>query len=170
MVEDQPAERPRRGRGRGNLVSNLFALAALVFALLAVVLYLRGSQGGVAPVPTAAPGHNQIVNVTQALKAQGLDVQQPPGRFIPIGELDVPGQGVEINGNPGFIFLFDDAEVARRAAESVDPNQVVPEQLSGTPAPAGARRMAQASNVMLLLIGGDDETWQRTRAALGTLP
>lgn len=153
------------------MVSNLFALAAIVFAVIAVVLYLRGSQGGgIAPVPTAVAGGNQIVNVTGSLKAQGLDVQQPPGRFIPVGAFDVPGQGIEINGQPGFIFLFPDAAAAQQAAETADPASIVPDQLGGTPIPPGERRLVQHSNVILLLADGDEETWQKVVAAVDGLP
>jgi hypothetical protein len=158
------------GRIGRNLASNVFALAAIVFAILAVVLYLRPSGSGIAPIPTAAPGNNQIVNVTEALKAQGLAVEQPPGLFIPVGELDVPGQGLEINGQPGFVFLYPDAVAAQAAAEGADPNSVVPEQLAGTPAPSGERRIAQGSNVMVLLVGGDQETWQKVQNAVVSLP
>src|SRR5215203_3870791 len=104
------------GRRRSNLASNLFALAAVVFGVLALILYLRNPGGGIAPVPTAAPGGNQIVNVTDALRAQGLDVQQPRGLFVPRGALDVPGQGVEIDGSPAYVFLYPDAETAQADA------------------------------------------------------
>jgi hypothetical protein len=170
FVTEIPSEQTA-GRRKGNRASNLFALAAIVFAVIAVVLYLRDSQGGgIAPVPTAVAGGNQIVNVTGALKAQGLDVQQPPGRFIPVGAFDVPGQGIEINGQPGFIFLFPDAAAAQQATETADPAGIVPDQLGGTPIPPGERRLVQHSNVILLLADGDEETWQKVVAAIDGLP
>jgi hypothetical protein len=157
--------RPRRN----NLASNLFALAAVVFGVLALIFYLRNPGGGIAPVPTAAPGGNQIVNVTDALRAQGLDVQQPRGLFVPRGELDVPGQGIQIDGAPAFIFLYPDEAAAQAAAASADPNDVVPPRLMGTPTPAGERRMTQGSNVILLVIGGSEETWQKVETAVASL-
>jgi hypothetical protein len=150
------------------LASNLFAVAAVVFAIIAIVLYLRPGGSGVAPIPTAAPGGNQIINVVEALKAQGLDVQQPKGLFIPANKLDVPGQGLQINGKPAFVFLFKDAAAAQAAA-NVDPDTLVPEKLAGTPAPSGERRLAQGSNVVLLLVGGDDATWQKVERAVAGL-
>ena len=158
------------GRRRSNSMSNLFALAAVVFGVLALVLYFRNPGGGIAPVPVAAPGGNELVNVTDALRNQGLDVQQPPGLFIPRGELDVPGQGIEIDGMPGFIFLYQDAETARADAGGVDADDVVPDRLAGTPTPSGERRMTQGSNVIVLLIGGSAETWQKVEAAVASLP
>ena len=154
---------------RSNLASNLFALAAVVFGVLALILYLRNPGGGIAPVPTAAPGGNQIVNVTDALRAQDLDVQQPRGLFVPRGVLDVPGQGIEIDGAPAFIFLYPDEEAARAAAEGVDPNDVVPERLGGTPTPVGERRMTQGSNVIVVAIGGSTEMWQKVETAVASL-
>ena len=167
MASDVEVQRtpPRRS----NLVSNLFAVAAVAFGILALVMYLRNS-GGTAPVPIATPGGNEQVNVTDALRAQGLDVQQPPRLFIPRGPLDEPGQGVEIDGSPAFIFLYPDAAAARADAAGADPNAVVPERLAGTPTPDGERRMAQGSNVIVLLVGGSDETWQKVEAAVASLP
>ena len=158
------------GRRRGNTASNLFALAAVVFGVLALVLYFRNPGGGIAPVPVAPPGGNELVNVTDALRSQGLDVQQPPGLFIPRGALDVPGQGVEIDGMPAFIFLYPDAEAARADAAGVNADDVVPERLVATPTPGGEARMAQGSNVIVLLVGGSLETWQKVEAAVATLP
>lgn len=164
--ETQTPTQPQKRRG--NTLSNVFAIVAVVFAILAVVLYLRPGRG-VAPVPVAAPGGNQIVNVTNALKAQGLEVAQPPGHFIPAGEVSVPGQGVEINGAPGYIFLFKDAETARREVDGVSPSSLAPAELRGTPLPEGERRAVMGSNVVVVLVGGDDETWNKVQAAVATL-
>ena len=158
------------GRRRSNTASNLFALAAVVFGVLALILYFRNPGGGIAPVPVAAPGGNQLVNVTDALRSQGLDVQQPPGLFIPRGALDVPGQGIEIEGSPAYIFLYPDAETARADAAGVDAGDVVPERLKGTPTPDGEGHLTQGSNVIVLLVGGSPETWQKVEAAVASLP
>lgn len=155
---------------KSTLLSNLLAVAAVVFAIIALFLYLRPGGSGIAPAPTAAAGSNQIVNVTQALTTQGLDVKQPPGSFIPVGALDAPGQGVTVNGVPGFIFLFSDAQSAQSDFDGLDANAVVLDQIRGTPTPTGERRAVQGSNVVLLLIGGDDETWQKVEAAVASLP
>ena len=164
-------DRVRKSRARSNLLSTIFAVAAVLFAVLAVVLYVRDSnRGGVAPVPTAAPGGNQIVNVTDALRAQGLSIEQPPRLFVPAGALSVPGQGVLIDGSPGFIFLFPDAAAAQSAAQSTVPDRIVPERLAGTPAPSGERRLAQGSNVIVVLVGGSEETWQKVQDAMSRLP
>jgi len=158
------------GRRRSNTASNLFALAAIVFGVLALVLYFRNPGGGIAPVPVAPPGGNELVNVTDALRSQGLDVEQPRGLFIPRGALDVPGQGVEIDGMPAYIFLYPDAETARADAAGVDAVDVVPTRPAGTPTPDGEARMTQGSNVIVLLAGGSLETWQKVEAAVASLP
>ena len=164
----EPTGRPDRAR-RTNTASNLLALAAVVFGVLALVLYLRNPGGGIAPVPTAAPGGNQIVNVTEALRAQDLDVQQPPGLFVPRGALDVPGQGVEIDGAPAFIFLYPDEATAQADAAGVNASDVVPERLAGSPTPDGERRMTQGSNVIVLVVGGSEEMWQKVETAVASL-
>ena len=158
------------GRRRSNTVSNLFALAAVLFGVLALVLYFRNPGGGIAPIPVATPGGNQLVNVTDALRSQGLDVQQPPHLFIPRGELDVPGQGIDIEGMPAFIFLYQDAETARADAAGVNADDVVPDRLAGTPTPKNERHLTQGSNVIVVLVGGSPETWQKVEAAVAALP
>jgi len=164
-------DRVTKSRARGNLLSTTFAVAAVLFAVLAIVLYVRDSnRGGVAPVPTAAPGSNQIVNVTDALRAQGLSVEQPPRLFVPAGALSVPGQGVLIDGSPAFIFLFPDASAAQSAAQSTDPDHIIPARLAGTPAPSGERRLTQGSNAIVVLIDGSEETWKKTQDAVSHLP
>jgi hypothetical protein len=157
------------GGRRSNTASNIFALAAVVFGVLALILYLRNPGGGIAPVPTAAPGGNQIVNVTDALRAQDLDIQQPPGLFVPRGALDVPGQGIEIDGAPSFIFLYPDEAAAQTAAMGVDADDIVPERLAGTPTPEGERRLIQGSNVIVVVVGGSAETWQKVETAVASL-
>ncbi len=168
-MTDKQSEQASRRR-RGTIVSNLFAVAAVAFGILAIFLYLRNPGGGVAPVPTAAPGGNQLVNVTDALRAQDLDIDQPPRLFIPVGTLTSPGQGVLIDGSPGFIFLYPDTEAARLDAQNADPETIVPERLAGTPTSEGERRMTQGSNVIVLLVGGSAETWQKVEAAVASLP
>jgi hypothetical protein len=164
-------DRVSKSKARSNLLSTLFAVAAILFAVLAVVLYVRDSnRGGVAPVPTAAPGGNQVVNVTDALRAQGLSVEQPPRLFVPAGALSVPGQGVLIDGSPAFIFLFPDAAAAQSAAQSSDPDHIIPERLASTPSPSGERRLTQGSNVIVVLIDGSEDTWQKTQIAVSHLP
>ncbi len=169
-VSDDDATKTPVGRGR-NTVSNILALAAVVFAIVAVVLYVRGNGpgSGIAPIPTAAPGGNQIVNVTEALKAQGLSVEQPPGLFVPRGALSVPGQGVKIDGNLGFVFLYESADAAQRDVADVDPEEVVPDRVGGQPVPHEVRRLVRGSNVVVLMIGGNDATWQKVEAAVAGL-
>jgi hypothetical protein len=164
-------ETPPRKKPQSNLLSTIFAVAAVLFAILAVVLYVRdSSRVGIAPVPTAAPGGNQIVNVTDALRAQGLTVEQPPRLFVPAGALRTPGQGVLINGSPAFIFLFPDKAAAQSAAQSTDPDHIIPARLAGTPAPSGERRLVQGSNVIVVLIDGTDDTWQKVQSVVSQLP
>ena len=70
---------------------------------------------------------------------------------------------------PAFIFLYPDAETARADAAGVDADDVVPIGWRGLP-PDGERRMTQGNNVIVLLVGGSPETWQKVEAAVATLP
>ena len=155
-------------RKPGNTLSNVFAVVAVIFAILAVVLYLRPGRG-IAPVPTAVPGGNQLINVVRALEAEGLQVAQPQGLFVPAGDAGVPGQGLEIAGAPAFVFLFPDDTQAQGAVLTLDPAAVIPDQIRGTPMPEGERRITQGSNVVLVMAGGDDTTWQKVETAVSGL-
>ena len=158
---------PERRKSR-NTLSNIFAAVAVIFAILAVVLYLRPGQG-IAPVPTAVPGGNQLINVVRALESQGLQVSQPQGMFVPAGEGGVPGQGLEVAGYPAFVFLYPDESQAQGAVLTLDPAAVVPNEVRGTPMPEGERRITQGSNVVLIMAGGDEATWQKVEAAVAGL-
>lgn len=158
---------PERRKPR-NTLSNILAVVAVIFAILAVILYLRPGRG-IAPVPTAVPGGNQLINVVRALEGQGLEVTQPQGMFVPAGDAGVPGQGLEIAGNPAFVFLFPDQSQAQGAVRTLDPAAVVPGALRGTPMPEGERRITQGSNVVLVMAGGDDATWQKVERAVAGL-
>lgn len=158
---------PERRKSK-NTLSNILAVVAVLFAILAVVLYLRPGRG-VAPVPTAAPGENQLINVVRALEGQGLEVTQPQGMFVPAGDSGVPGQGLEISGIPSFVFLYPEQSQAQGAVLTLDPAAVVPDALRGTPMPGGERRITQGSNVVLIMVGGDDGTWQKVETAIADL-
>jgi hypothetical protein len=151
-----------------NTLSNIFAMVAVILAILAVVLYLRPGRG-IAPVPTAAPGGNQLINVVRALESQGLEVSQPQGMFVPAGEGGVPGQGLEIAGAPAFVFLYPDETQAQGAVLTLDPAAVAPDAVRGTPLPEGERRITQGSNVVLIMAGGDAATWQKVETAVAGL-
>lgn len=169
-MERQDAEQPA-ARGRRNLVSNLLAVAAVIFAIIAIVLYAQGSRtGGIAPIPTPAAGALQIVNVTEALKAQGVDVKQPPGLFIPATKLGTPGQGIEIDGVPAFVFLFTSEVDARQALEDIDPESLVPARLEGTRVPSGQRHLVRGRDVAILVVGGDETLWHKVDDAVASLP
>lgn len=155
-------------RKPNNTLSNILAVVAVMFAILAVILYLRPG-GGIAPVPTPEPGGNQLINVVRVLEAEGLQVTQPQGMFVPAGESGVPGQGLEIAGNPAFVFLFPDISQAQGAVLTLDPAAVVPNEIRGTPMPEGERRITQGSNVVLIMAGGDDTTWQKVETAVAGL-
>jgi hypothetical protein len=158
---------PERRKSR-NTLSNILAVVAVLFAILAVVLYLRPGRG-IAPVPTAVPGGNQLINVVRALEGQGLEVTQPQGMFVPAGDAGVPGQGLQIAGVPAFVFLFPDQSQAQDAVLTLDPGAVVPDSLRGTPMPVGERRITQGSNVVLIMAGGDDANWQKVETAIAGL-
>ena len=163
MTDAAPEQRKPK-----NTLSNILAVAAVLLAILAVVLYLRPGRG-IAPIPTAAPGDNQLINVVRALEAQGLQVTQTQGMFVPAGDAGVPGQGLEVGGNPAFVFLFPDETQAQSAVLTLDPAAVVPGEKRGTPLPEGERRMTQGSNVILVMVGGDDAAWQKVEIAIAGL-
>ena len=160
MTDAAPEQRKPK-----NTLSNILAVVAVLLAILAVVLYLRPGRG-IAPIPTASPGENQLINVVRALEGQGLQVTQTQGMFVPAGDAGVPGQGLAVDGNPAFVFLYPDQAQAQGTVLTLDPAAVIPDTLRGTPLPTGERRMAQGSNVVLIMVGGDDVTWQKVETAI----
>jgi len=163
--------RPSKGRG-SSLLTLLFGALAVVLAAAAIVLWLRDRDGAgrdEPPVPTAAAGENEFIHVVQALEAEGLETVIVQGG-LPAGELGAPGQRLDVNGVPLYVFLYPDAAAAATPAARLDPATALPAaNARGTPVATEPPHLAHGSNVIVALVGGDDELRARVDAAIARL-
>lgn len=160
-----------RGSRRGLPPSSiaLFALAAVLAGV--AVLLATGTIGRTTPPPPPPrPGQAQLIDVVNVLRAQGLATEIDPKLFAPRGAFSVPGQGLRIDGQPLYVFIFPDAATAEREFAEADPRTALA-QAGATPAAGSAPLLVQNSNV-IAAYGGDDEAavGDKVRAAIEELP
>jgi hypothetical protein len=175
VTEAQALDAAKRRRNR-NLGSTLiFAALAVVLVAIAVV-YTRDDDDPEATAPPPNnPGRNELINVQQALAAQDLDVGigqgtvsardagiTPPGQILTIGDATV------------YVFIFESVEQREATSANLDPATIVITSPSGQPrAGPGTEqptiRVAQHSNVIAVLAGGDEDLATRFDAAIASL-
>ena len=151
----------------------LLAAMALVLVALGVVYLRERTEEEPTPVrPTSSAGSAEYVDVQEALAAQGLEVT-PGRRAIPVGVLSVPGQAFVVEGVPLYAFIYPEVAPREREGASVDADQVLAAATTnGTPevgAPMDAH-VAQHSNVLVVLAGGDAELAAAVERAVESIP
>lgn len=171
---DVPSHKP--DRRWANRLSTVLFIASLLFGAAAVYLYVTEDDTGAPAPPTAEAGRNEYVTVMNALEAQDLSVDD--GRFQgKADQLTPPGQVINVNDVQLFVFIYpgepEDAIAAREAdAEDLDPETVqITARQADRPLNEGQEtRVFQASNIIVILVGGDEETVSEVEAAIESLP
>jgi hypothetical protein len=165
----------RRNRNR-NLGSTLiFAALAVVLVAIAIV-YTRNDDDPppTAPIPTAV-GHNELINVQQALAAQDLDVEIGQGTASAReAGINQPGQILTIGDATVYVFIFEDVAQREATSAAIDPATLVLKSPSGRPLAGPGTdqpdiRLAQQSNVIAVLAGGDEALATQFDAAIASL-
>ncbi len=152
------------------LATALFALAAVLFILVAA-LYLRDrfQEEPTPPPPPSEPGHAQLVNVVQALRAQGLKAEYAR-QGVRIPELTAAGQGLVVEGAPLYVFLFEDPATREAEVAGLDLKNLTLLSTLGTPVATGPLHTVQGSNVFAVLAGGSDDVIAKVDQAITGLP
>jgi hypothetical protein len=126
--------------------------------------------------PPPTPGQIEAIDVVRALQAQGMTVQQVQ-QGVPRGAFSAPGQGLTVDGEPVYLFIFPDPATAQREVAAADPFAVLPASAMPTPgraevpSPDAAPPMiVQGSNVAVAMPGGSDDQRAKVRAAIEGLP
>lgn len=168
---------PRRGFPPSSIV---FFAVSIVLGVLAVLLATGTIGTSTPPPPPPIPGRLTQIDVVNALRTQGLVAEVDPRLFVPRGALSQPGQGVRIDGEPLYVFFFDDPEQARAEFVAADPATVLPPPRgTGSPAAQGAEAVGitggepfivQGSNVVVAVPGGDEAIRAKVRTAIEGLP
>lgn len=171
---------PNRPSGRRwpHLLSTILFIAAIGFAVAAVYLYIEGENTPSAPErPTTQPGRNEFASVVDELNDAGLTAN--PGRYTATAnQLDQPGQTIEVNDHNLFVFIYPDADgdraIADREADASDLDAdtvVLTSRSAERPLNEGEEvHIFQGSNVIAVLVGGDDELVQTVGDVIASLP
>ena len=174
-----PPEKATARRGMPPSSIFFFALSILL-GILAILLATGRIGTSSPPPPPPTPGDMEEIHVIEALRAQGLAAESEPGLFVPSGAFGEPGQGVRVEGEPLYVFYFDDPEQARAAFAAADPAAVLPPPRGADAAevvgadPVGVSGgdpfLVQGSNVIVAMAGGDEATRSKVRIAIEGLP
>jgi hypothetical protein len=169
----------RPSRAWANRLSTVLFVAAILFAAVAVYLYVAEDSSPEGPVaPTAEAGRNEFATVINALKDAGLN-DVDPGRYsAEANQLDQPGQTIEIGENNLFVFIYPDSDPdAAVAAREADAADLDPATLELTARSAERplnedmeSHIFQSSNVIVILVGGDEDLVNSVQDAIESLP
>lgn len=163
------AKRPRSSTA--NLLSLvLFGVAAVLFIAVAV-LYVRDrrDEDKTPPPPTVEPGHAQFINVVEALEAQDIKVEISREAGPQFENLTPPGQGLTADGNPLYVFIYEDSTIRDDETSSLEPTDLAGVNRQGTPV-AGTPHGVGKSNVYVILFGGDADLAKKVDTAIQGLP
>lgn len=177
---DSVNQPPRSARRGAQILSSVLFVAALGFAAVGIYLYFfTGEETPREPtIPTTTPGRNGLADVIRAFDSAGLDADY--GRSpatADTSQIGTPGQHVIVNDRSVFIFTFpganaDAARAAREeAAVAVDPTTMTLATRGGQRIGEGETlRAFQGSNVIGVLVGGDDALAAQVQAVIESLP
>jgi hypothetical protein len=147
----------------------IFAVAAV--AVLAYGIWQSQNEGNSDtpnPPPAATPGAYRFIDVVNALKSSGLEVEIIRSSFRS-PQLTVPGQGVKVDGTPIYLFIYPgQSAVEAREAESknIDPATLSVNTVSGTPVVESEPQVIYNSNVIAILPSASQEITDKVNDAI----
>lgn len=169
-----PAKRKSRG---SHILSTLLFLTAIGFAAVAGYLYWEEQQQDQNdPTPPAAePGRWELAQVRSAFDQAGFETEV--GRTN--GHTDqmegVPGQALTLDGTEIYIFIFspsidshDPVAMAEAAYSGIDESTLfLQRQSSGAIISEGEPlSVFHGSNIVAIMVGGDDDDIERARSTI----
>lgn len=173
----QQTPRPRRSRA-AQILSTILFIAAIGFAAAAAYLwYTEDDDDGPGPPPTATAGSVELSNVLAVVEED--EPEWDYGRLTARSDqLSPPCQPLQLGDTNLCVFIFpgetpEDRIAAREAAaSSVDLDSMTISTPSGRVVNNDGQQlhMAQASNVITILVGGDQELAAQIEDALAKLP
>ncbi|HEU0164056.1 MAG TPA: hypothetical protein VFQ54_03370 [Thermomicrobiales bacterium] len=179
-VAQRTAAPSQRRKQRGpHILSTLLFIAAIGFAVAAGYLYLQDRDHTENRVPpTALPGRNDLGAVLQQFKDAGLSAGY--GRITGHAEgIDEPGQSLTVDGQTVLVFIYNDADKASSVKDRKAAAATLPDDLDGvaitSPSGTDLRKgqpiyMAQGSNIITIMIGGDADLASKVQTVVEALP
>lgn len=174
------ASSPRRTRST-QLLSAILFIAAIGFAVAAAWVWYTddSSSGPSGPPPAESVDDIELATVLAVLKERddGWAYSRNPSNAR-TDLFEAPGQVLRLDDHLLVVFIFTGAgaeeKIANReaASERIDPETMTLTTGSGTPINASGEplRMAEHSNVIAILVGGDQALFDHVADALAELP
>jgi hypothetical protein len=150
----------------------IFAVAAV--AVLGYGIWQSQNEGNSDdgnPPPAATPGAYRLIDVVTALEIEGFEVKIIRSSFRS-PQLSVPGQGLEVDGKPIFVFVYPgkDAVAAREAdSKTIDPATLTVNTVSGTPVAAREPHVVFNSNVIAIVPSSSQDVNDKVDSAIQSL-
>ena len=114
-------------------------------------------------------GRAELKNVHDVLVAEDLEVTygQSGAR---IEEITPAGQQLTVDGQDLFVFIFTDAAAREAEMATVDPETIELVDLFGEPVTEEPTHLYQQSNIVAVLVGGDDALQESVSNAIAQIP
>jgi len=165
-------------RHGAHILSTLLFLAAIGFAIAAVFLYVQDrDKPDVRIPPTALPGQNNLSTVLTAFKDSGLKSEYgrtPTGKSSQLGQ---PGQVLTVEGQTVYVYIYNDGDKSASVrdreteAKAIDADTMTITTPSGKDLRNGEPlHIAQGSNVITVVVGGDADVAAKIQKAIEALP
>src|SRR5262245_21837035 len=167
--EVQPQPKPKQ---RGSWTWMIFAVAAVAVLAYGIWQSQDDETDSPNPPPAATPGAYKFIDVVNALKSEGFEVEIIRSSFRS-PQLSVPGQGVEVDGSPIYLFIYlGQSGVEAREADSkdIDPATLTVSTVSGTPVAARESRVVFNSNVIAIVPSSSQDVSDKVDSAIQGLP
>jgi hypothetical protein len=150
---------------RAWLSYGLFALSAVLFAAVLYMYVDHRNQEKPPPPPSAQAGDNGMVQVIDALKAQGLNADYGRSADRGIGITQV-AQAIVINGATAYVFIYPDAQQRQTDQDRVDVNSLMIVNTRSTPVATDPPQLYGGSNVIVAIYSADADVQQKVQAAV----
>ena len=122
------------------------------------------------PRPTAQAGDNELIDVIEALRAEGLtvDIARQNGKSP---DLSPPGQALTVGDARGYVFVFPSIAAREDEVGALDQDAFSLLTTRGTPVVADPTKahFAAGSNVLLVLDGATADAIAKADAAVAAL-
>jgi hypothetical protein len=160
-----------RRRKAQSILSTVLLVASLVLLATVAVLYVRDrNDGGDPKPPTAVPGHNEAIDVLNAIEAEGLDAEfGGPGTDVRSRMLEGAGQTIELDAGTVYAFIYTDESQQDDVTLDVLAEDVDIVDVSGNALDVTDAHLFTNSNVAVLLVSSDEETIEGVEAAVAAL-
>lgn len=155
-----------------SLLSTLLLVISVLLLVAVAVLYIRDRREEDTPTPpTAVAGHNQAIDVLNALRAQGLAASfGTQGSDVRSVMLERPGQTIELPDGTVYLFIYPDFDARDDATLDVLAEDIDLVDVAGDPIDIEDASLFTNSNVAVLVTATDPDTLEKVEAAVNALP